>query len=99
MRNADPDSSFGETWLCLDFLCELSQLVDRDYLSIEQMDLAIGVLGKARIVRHHADGRALAMQIGQQVHHGLAVFRVQVARSEEHTSELQSRQYLVCRLL
>src|SRR3712207_7119248 len=24
---------------------------------------------------------------------------VQVARSEEHTSELQSRQYLVCRLL
>src|SRR3712207_8805460 len=25
--------------------------------------------------------------------------RVTVARSEEHTSELQSRQYLVCRLL
>src|SRR3712207_7590370 len=25
--------------------------------------------------------------------------RVQVFRSEEHTSELQSRQYLVCRLL
>src|SRR3712207_8787002 len=25
--------------------------------------------------------------------------RFQVARSEEHTSELQSRQYLVCRLL
>src|SRR3712207_8492387 len=28
-----------------------------------------------------------------------AVARDQVARSEEHTSELQSRQYLVCRLL
>src|SRR3712207_8823649 len=27
------------------------------------------------------------------------VTRRQVARSEEHTSELQSRQYLVCRLL
>src|SRR3712207_7630854 len=27
------------------------------------------------------------------------VARVQAARSEEHTSELQSRQYLVCRLL
>src|SRR3712207_8694108 len=26
-------------------------------------------------------------------------FREQFARSEEHTSELQSRQYLVCRLL
>src|SRR5258707_15404848 len=25
--------------------------------------------------------------------------RIQVRRSEEHTSELQSRQYLVCRLL
>src|SRR3712207_7426908 len=31
---------------------------------------------------------------------GLAVTPLQVAhRSEEHTSELQSRQYLVCRLL
>src|SRR3712207_7899151 len=32
---------------------------------------------------------------------GLAadVSKVAVARSEEHTSELQSRQYLVCRLL
>src|SRR3712207_8104982 len=26
-------------------------------------------------------------------------FRIQLVRSEEHTSELQSRQYLVCRLL
>src|SRR3712207_6988345 len=30
---------------------------------------------------------------------GYADFRVVSARSEEHTSELQSRQYLVCRLL
>src|SRR3712207_7924348 len=30
--------------------------------------------------------------------HTLAAYR-QAARSEEHTSELQSRQYLVCRLL
>src|SRR3712207_8485486 len=29
----------------------------------------------------------------------LAVLAVAVGRSEEHTSELQSRQYLVCRLL
>src|SRR3712207_7921516 len=28
-----------------------------------------------------------------------AAFRLVVIRSEEHTSELQSRQYLVCRLL
>src|SRR3712207_6097029 len=35
-----------------------------------------------------------AMQIKEIVDLG-----VQVSRSEEHTSELQSRQYLVCRLL
>src|SRR3712207_6892866 len=32
--------------------------------------------------------------------HGIGAFQVGLrARSEEHTSELQSRQYLVCRLL
>src|SRR3712207_7194263 len=39
---------------------------------------------------------------GQHLLHDLrevAVHRPPVARSEEHTSELQSRQYLVCRLL
>src|SRR3712207_8491825 len=30
---------------------------------------------------------------------GVYTFRVRATRSEEHTSELQSRQYLVCRLL
>src|SRR3712207_7518432 len=30
---------------------------------------------------------------------GHPFFRTEVDRSEEHTSELQSRQYLVCRLL
>src|SRR3712207_8120766 len=39
-----------------------------------------------RVVRH-------AVRIAQRVHVAVAV------RSEEHTSELQSRQYLVCRLL
>src|SRR3712207_8951561 len=29
----------------------------------------------------------------------VALFPVELERSEEHTSELQSRQYLVCRLL
>src|SRR3712207_8039343 len=36
----------------------------------------------------------------EQAHHAAALVRVAYApRSEEHTSELQSRQYLVCRLL
>src|SRR3712207_8797332 len=40
----------------------------------------------------------LRLNEGEQVfRHLLALFRS--SRSEEHTSELQSRQYLVCRLL
>src|SRR3712207_8468947 len=38
--------------------------------------------------------RLADLQVG-----GLRHARQQVVRSEEHTSELQSRQYLVCRLL
>src|SRR3712207_7596048 len=37
--------------------------------------------------------------VGQREGVQRAVERGQPARSEEHTSELQSRQYLVCRLL
>src|SRR3712207_8072120 len=48
----------------------------------------------------HARYRALvsAAFTRQQVRHIEEQIRV-AARSEEHTSELQSRQYLVCRLL
>src|SRR3712207_8967025 len=35
----------------------------------------------------------------REAEHEVLPFRSHVARSEEHTSELQSRQYLVCRLL
>src|SRR3712207_8205501 len=54
------------------------------------------------VALHHQGVRALADQRellprgpGQQREQGLR----HVGRSEEHTSELQSRQYLVCRLL
>src|SRR3712207_7091520 len=45
--------------------------------------------------RHRRDRRAARRppRVGPTARHGL------LARSEEHTSELQSRQYLVCRLL
>src|SRR3712207_7504694 len=44
-----------------------------------------------QVQRQRADGPA--------VRHGAAEALVRARRSEEHTSELQSRQYLVCRLL
>src|SRR3712207_8132332 len=43
--------------------------------------------------------RVPALQALLRPHEALSVPRGAVVRSEEHTSELQSRQYLVCRLL
>src|SRR3712207_8487805 len=45
----------------------------------------------AGAVPHHPEGDG--------GHRGVAVQHRNLGRSEEHTSELQSRQYLVCRLL
>src|SRR5436305_6049576 len=39
------------------------------------------------------------LRLGQDADHRLLVERVDGPRSEEHTSELQSRPHLVCRLL
>src|SRR3712207_8008138 len=51
-------------------------------------DLAVGVVGPLDCVEQHV-GRLVAVD---------GVRLDTAARSEEHTSELQSRQYLVCRL-
>src|SRR3712207_8989643 len=48
----------------------------------------------SRIVRHHAVRHMGAGEGGARI-----LLDGRRARSEEHTSELQSRQYLVCRLL
>src|SRR3712207_8356685 len=45
--------------------------------------------------RQDAEEVAAGLQAGMHLPQG----GLQVGRSEEHTSELQSRQYLVCRLL
>src|SRR3712207_8194506 len=65
------------------------------------------VMGVARDVFHHFEewrkldvvvaGNAFGLE-NHEVVDGLQV-GVELKRSEEHTSELQSRQYLVCRLL
>src|SRR3712207_7278579 len=47
-------------------------------------------LGVGRLPQQEVAGAVLPRAAHEQVH---------VGRSEEHTSELQSRQYLVCRLL
>ena len=43
------------------------------------MHFALRMLGETWIVRDHADGRALAVQVLQEFHHGLAVARIQIS--------------------
>src|SRR3712207_7701767 len=70
-------------------------------------DLALDVLDRDRLVVHRQHARLLARRGADRPGElGEVVGAVQgrrrllpAARSEEHTSELQSRQYLVCRLL
>src|SRR3712207_7873807 len=57
---------------------------------------APGELHRAVQAEHLLDRAAPPVRIGPQ---RVPLVPVRVQRSEEHTSELQSRQYLVCRLL
>src|SRR3712207_9295670 len=56
---------------------------------------AVGLLRE--LVADHVQRVVLDDHAGED--HVVGGDRVDAARSEEHTSELQSRQYLVCRLL
>src|SRR6185437_4118989 len=51
----------------------------RDDIPVQQIDCSLGVPGMARIVCHHADRRARAMQLGQQLHHLITVIAVEIA--------------------
>src|SRR5687768_18313630 len=55
--------------------------------------------GSERQERHHNDRLALNMIDSHSPHSPPATHSRESARSEEHTSELQSRLHLVCRLL
>ena len=50
-----------------------------DDLAVEQVNIAVGMAGKAGVVRHHADGCAFAMQVLQQLHHRFAVARIEIS--------------------
>src|SRR3712207_7526934 len=59
----------------------------------------VPVLQEHRQPGDHVDEKALDGEAGHDERNRSARNRGQSVRSEEHTSELQSRQYLVCRLL
>src|SRR5256885_6370257 len=50
-----------------------------DDAAVEDVDAAVGVPRVARIVRDHADRRAAAVQLAQQIHHRFAAARVEVS--------------------
>src|SRR3712207_7512770 len=68
------------------------------YTTLFRSDLAAQLLGLLEVVRREEDRGALLVQPADVPPQLEAQLEVD-ARSEEHTSELQSRQYLVCRLL
>jgi len=49
-------------------------------LSIKQADGAMGYLGIMLIMRHHDDGGALVVELGEQVHHLGTILGVKVTR-------------------
>src|SRR5258707_5891644 len=57
--------------------------------------------GYAQLIGPLVPGRLVAknLALGNAIYRRLLVDQRERGRSEEHTSELQSRQYLVCRLL
>src|SRR5690606_40109427 len=85
---------------------ELYPLSLHDALPISQ-DRALARPGRARCRRLPHRGRIAPARAGHGVHHRTRALHPgrrhqrggEVARSEEHTSELQSRENLVCRLL
>src|SRR3712207_8293896 len=87
---------------------EIYTLSLHDALPISPGD--VGHPGHALVVEIHVDSLGHGRNLSSSRHRlpwpepgsGVAVdtpVRAAVTRSEEHTSELQSRQYLVCRLL
>src|SRR3712207_7064687 len=71
------------------------------FRSHEEFKEELFALGESPLPRYIIDNREI--KEGQDTAHAEADdmedFQTIYARSEEHTSELQSRQYLVCRLL
>src|SRR3712207_8574718 len=76
---------------------EIYTLSLHDALPISQAPAVHAVVEPSQRGPEGAGGRVVGQQPGQD-EDGMAV-AVGQRRSEEHTSELQSRQYLVCRLL
>src|SRR3712207_9483565 len=88
-------------WCCFFFndtaTTEIYTLSLHDALPISACALVLAACGKKEEPAANAGQGAAAAQEEKILN--LYIWNDYLARSEEHTSELQSRQYLVCRLL
>src|SRR5690606_40381441 len=74
----------------------IGKVIVHDKSFIQKVIVRFGLQALHRHVHFIEDGYALV--VGSKVHHYLCQTVIEM-RSEEHTSELQSRENLVCRLL
>ena len=58
--------------------CSICRLPSSSTTRPSKRWMVVGVAGVARVVGDHADRRALVVQLAQQLHHGVAVLRVEV---------------------
>src|ERR1041385_4890841 len=47
--------------------------------TVEQMNHSVSVLGKARVVGHHADRCTTSVQFLEQIHHSLTIARIKIS--------------------
>src|SRR5471032_1621151 len=58
-----------------------------DHATVEEVNRALRVPGETLVVRDHHDGRAVVVQLGEELHHLIAVARIEVSRGlvrEQH---------------
>src|SRR3954454_4323479 len=71
-----PESALFEL---LGFHLAADALLLLDHAAVEEVDVAARVAGEARVVGDHADRRPLLVELVQEIHHRLAVARIEVA--------------------
>ena len=79
-------------------LCSVS-LADNSQTQIEHYDEIFSAINEQRKGLDESELKNISMQNYRPLGEGSLRKSFQLLRSEEHTSELQSRTYLVCRLL
>src|SRR5947209_12668900 len=76
-----------------------TEVVAGDLLDRASLDAALSGIGTAYYLVHSMGDAADFGEVDRRAAKNFAASASKTGRSEEHTSELQSRQYLVCRLL